>query len=105
VHDTTSTSLPSATYLAMVAAPLLDSSSGWACTAMSRSVSTRPPAQGHARQWLSLALTGSNTHLLTRRHDLPRKALSPCRCPVQPQVPPDGGSSAPSASCSDAPWP
>ncbi len=33
---TTITSTPSATYLAVVAAPLLDSSSGWACTAMRR---------------------------------------------------------------------
>src|SRR5262249_48343829 len=31
------TSTPSRTYLAIVAAPLLDSSSGWACTAMRRS--------------------------------------------------------------------
>ncbi|SKZ19384.1 Uncharacterised protein [Mycobacteroides abscessus subsp. abscessus] len=30
------TSLPSAAYLADVAAPLLDSSSGWACTAIRR---------------------------------------------------------------------
>ena len=37
VQETTSTSTPSATYLAIVAAPLLDSSSGCACTAISRS--------------------------------------------------------------------
>src|SRR5690606_3559154 len=35
-HDTTTTSAPCAAYLASVAAPLLDSSSGWACTAMRR---------------------------------------------------------------------
>src|SRR5688500_291973 len=39
VHVTTSTSTPSATYFAMVAAPLLDSSSGCAWTAMRRSCS------------------------------------------------------------------
>jgi hypothetical protein len=37
VHVATSTSTPSATYFAIVAAPLLDSSSGWACTAIRRS--------------------------------------------------------------------
>src|SRR5215212_835473 len=36
VHVATSTRAPSATYLAMVAAPLLDSSSGWAWTASRR---------------------------------------------------------------------
>ena len=45
VHETTSTSTPSATYFAIVAAPLLDSSSGCACTAISRSRSpTSTPA-------------------------------------------------------------
>ena len=39
VQVTTSTSTPSATYFAMVAAPLLDSSSGCACTAIRRSCS------------------------------------------------------------------
>src|ERR1700716_3941413 len=39
VQVTTMTSCPSATYLAIVAAPLLDSSSGWACTAIKRSFS------------------------------------------------------------------
>src|SRR5207302_86725 len=39
VQLTTITSAPSATYLAIVAAPLLDSSSGCACTAIRRSVS------------------------------------------------------------------
>ena len=39
VHVTTRTSTPSAAYRAVVAAPLLDSSSGWACTAMRRSCS------------------------------------------------------------------
>ena len=37
VQETTSTSTPSPTYFAIVAAPLLDSSSGCACTAISRS--------------------------------------------------------------------
>src|SRR5690606_10112414 len=37
VQETTITCTPSATYFAIVAAPLLDSSSGWAWTAMSRS--------------------------------------------------------------------
>src|SRR3712207_3198660 len=37
VQVATMTRAPSATYLAMVAAPLLDSSSGWACTASRRS--------------------------------------------------------------------
>ena len=37
VAVTTRTCTPSATYLAMVAAPLLDSSSGWAWTAIKRS--------------------------------------------------------------------
>ncbi|WFR68861.1 hypothetical protein P9139_08925 [Curtobacterium flaccumfaciens] len=36
MHDTTRTSLPSAAYFAIVAAPLLDSSSGWAWTANRR---------------------------------------------------------------------
>src|SRR5262249_5556017 len=36
VQVTTRTSTPSATYRAIVAAPLLDSSSGWACTAIRR---------------------------------------------------------------------
>src|SRR3954452_3022301 len=36
VQVTTWTSTPSATYFAVVAAPLLDSSSGWACTCASR---------------------------------------------------------------------
>src|SRR4051794_36821627 len=36
VHVTTSTSTPAAEYIAIVAAPLLDSSSGWACTAIRR---------------------------------------------------------------------
>jgi hypothetical protein len=40
VHVTTMTSAPSATYLAIVAPPLLDSSSGWACTAIIRSGSS-----------------------------------------------------------------
>src|SRR4051812_9709685 len=39
VQVTTRTSTPSATYFAMVAAPLLDSSSGCACTAINRSCS------------------------------------------------------------------
>src|SRR5919202_4990782 len=38
VHVTTWTSTPSATYLAVVAAPLLDSSSGWAWTCIRRSM-------------------------------------------------------------------
>ncbi len=38
VHVTTCTSTPSATYFAVVAAPLLDSSSGWACTCIRRSM-------------------------------------------------------------------
>jgi hypothetical protein len=37
VHVATRTSTPEAAYLAIVAAPLLDSSSGWAWTASSRS--------------------------------------------------------------------
>ena len=41
VQVTTSTSTPSDTYFAMVAAPLLDSSSGWAWTAISRSWSVK----------------------------------------------------------------
>ncbi len=45
VQETTSTSTPSAAYFAIVAAPLLDSSSGCACTAISRSRSpTSTPA-------------------------------------------------------------
>src|SRR5690242_11688733 len=45
VQVTTSTSTPSLTYLAIAAAPLLDSSSGCACTAISRSCSatSSPP--------------------------------------------------------------
>src|SRR4051794_16155661 len=38
VQVTTCTSTPSATYLAVVAAPLLDSSSGWACTCIKRNM-------------------------------------------------------------------
>ena len=41
VQVATWTSTPSATYLAVDAAPLLDSSSGWACTCM-----RRRPARG-----------------------------------------------------------
>ena len=37
VSVTTITRAPSAAYRAVVAAPLLDSSSGWACTAINRS--------------------------------------------------------------------
>src|ERR1700712_3947859 len=37
VHDTTITPTPSLAYFARLAAPLLDSSSGWACTAIRRS--------------------------------------------------------------------
>src|SRR5689334_21428803 len=45
VQVTTSTSTPSLTYLAIAAAPLLDSSSGWTCTAISLScsVTSSPP--------------------------------------------------------------
>src|SRR5690625_5854669 len=45
VQVTTRTRTPSSTYRAMVAAPLLDSSSGCACTAMSRndSLTLSPP--------------------------------------------------------------
>ena len=49
VQVATRTRTPSATYLAIVAAPLLDSSSGWAWTASSRSSSgsvTRPLSPG-----------------------------------------------------------
>src|SRR4051794_15424506 len=46
VHVTTRTSTPSSAYLAIVAAPLLDSSSGWACTAISRSRSPSGPNAG-----------------------------------------------------------
>ena len=38
VQVTTCTSTPSATYFAVEAAPLLDSSSGWACTCIRRSM-------------------------------------------------------------------
>ena len=57
VQVTTSTSTPSATYLAIVAAPLLDSSSGCACTAISRSRSptgtprSRSSNRPVTRQW------------------------------------------------------
>src|SRR6266566_4365327 len=44
VSVATSTWTPSATYAAIVAAPLLDSSSGWACTASSRSGPSLPDA-------------------------------------------------------------
>src|SRR5919107_1514560 len=49
VQVATRTRAPSATYLAMVAAPLLDSSSGWACTASRRNGSasvTGPSSTG-----------------------------------------------------------
>ena len=42
VQVTTCTSTPSATYLAVLAAPLLDSSSGWAWTCMRRSMGSIP---------------------------------------------------------------
>src|SRR5262249_24563518 len=65
VHTRTST--PSRTYLAIVAAPLLDSSSGWACTAISRSGPAPPQASvgagtrsgsvcAGAEAWLRLAV-------------------------------------------------
>ena len=47
VQVATTTSTPSATYLAVVAAPLLDSSSGWACTCISRS---RSPSAVHPQR-------------------------------------------------------
>ena len=48
VHVATTTSTPSATYLAVVAAPLLDSSSGCACTCSSRSRSPAASVRGSA---------------------------------------------------------
>ena len=46
VHVATTTSTPSATYLAVVAAPLLDSSSGCACTCSRRSLSPSASVRG-----------------------------------------------------------
>ena len=57
VQVATCTSTPSATYLAVDAAPLLDSSSGWACTCISRW-----PARGwcgHARESRSARVDGT----------------------------------------------
>ncbi len=56
VQVTTWTSTPSATYFAVDAAPLLDSSSGWACTCISRS-----PARGvlPVRAQLAVRVYGS----------------------------------------------
>ena len=49
VQVTTCTSTPSATYIAVDAAPLLDSSSGWACTCISRSPGAGPAGLVAAR--------------------------------------------------------
>jgi hypothetical protein len=70
VHVATSTSTPSATYFAMVAAPLLDSSSGCACTANSRSCcSTAGPPPLH-RQKLRIG----SAHRPVRAAPLPQWA-------------------------------
>src|SRR5687768_1250780 len=59
VQVATRTCTPSDAYFAIVAAPLLDSSSGWACTAIRRSCSAtgtppgtcRTPAERRLRRW------------------------------------------------------
>src|SRR5688500_4271903 len=58
VHVATWTSTPSATYLAVDAAPLLDSSSGWACTCMSRSCSATLPSLHRGRAGDDAAVSG-----------------------------------------------
>src|ERR687889_1822660 len=69
VQVTTWTSTPSATYLAVVAAPLLDSSSGWACTCISRS----PDVAGDMGTILG---TAPDTHpLVGSRGERPRVPL------------------------------
>src|SRR4051794_14751859 len=56
VHVTTWTSTPSETYFAVEAAPLLDSSSGWACTCIRR----RPaPGRSPGSRDMGLSLGGS----------------------------------------------
>ena len=103
VQETTSTSTPSAAYFAIVAAPLLDSSSGCACTAISRSRSaTCTPA--HVLEPV-ITDNGSSTMDLVPHHvtvpcAAPRRKVSPCRSPARLPAPPSGGSSAPSGACS-----
>ena len=59
VQDTTSTSTPSWTYRAIEAAPLLDSSSGWACTAINRSFSR---GSGRLARVVGLVVTDISPH-------------------------------------------
>src|SRR5262249_17392247 len=72
VHTRTST--PSDAYLAIVAAPLLDSSSGWACTAISRSCPRReyarsPPGSGANVPELTTNSSSRSSHLALGRRD------------------------------------
>ena len=76
VQVATWTSTPSATYLAVEAAPLLDSSSGWACTCISRS-----PARGCCGMG---AILGVTLERVTRR-----TSGRPVRRP-RPLAPPGG---------------
>ena len=123
VHETTITSSPSATYFAIVAAPLLDSSSGCACTAInrmpwatwlpvrlvssagcvgpaprlvaSRRVGRAPHEGDWARQTSSHSPRRRPPGALDRQDSVCRPA-PPCPAPLPAR--PSGGSSAPSAS-------
>src|SRR5690625_3840247 len=79
VQVTTRTRCPSATYLAIVAAPLLDSSSGCACTAMRRSCSLT----------VSLLCSG-------------RPCFSPAPPPRSNALPPRGGGTMDGVTTDDA---
>src|SRR5260370_8798009 len=71
----TRTSAPSRTYFAIVAAPLLDSSSGWACTAISRS-GPSPHASAVRDANYGSAVAGAET-LPGLADDTPRSPSTP----------------------------